>query len=139
CYDPVAKKTMVTHPDLKWQLLLYDRAENSYRLSAAKLPGNPSKQVLGGLVYDSLNREMVMIGGVSKETGAFPTCRFDRDKDKWIDLEAKNLGRMGVGQDTCVFDPEHNVIIELITGTAYRLRQIPAGTKAFYGGGIGVK
>src|SRR5206468_2653420 len=71
--------------------------------------------------------------GVSKETGAMPTCVYDRGKDVWIDLKAKNLGAMGVGQDTCVYDPEHNVILELIRGVAYRYKEVPVGTRARLG------
>lgn len=41
---------------------------------------------MGGLVYDSLNRERILIGGHSKETGAMLTCLYDRAGDTWIDL-----------------------------------------------------
>src|SRR5262249_41379639 len=107
-YDPVGRQLLCTHPDLGWKLLSYDRRAGAYRLTETAPPGNPSKQVLGGLVYDSLNREMVLVGGVSKETGAFPTCRLDRATGTWVDLHAQGLGKMGVGQGTCVYDPEHN-------------------------------
>lgn len=136
-YDPVARKLFCTHPDLGWKLLAYDRQANSYRLIEAPLPGKPSKQIMGGLVYDSLNRALILVGGVSKETGTMPTCAYDREKERWIDLEARNLGQLGVGQGTCVFDPEHNVILEPIRGAAYRYRKVPPGTRAFLGGGIG--
>jgi hypothetical protein len=93
---------------------------------------------MGGLVYDSLNREMILIGGISKESKLpMPTCCYDRAAGQWRDLKANDLGKMGVGQGTCVFDPEHNVILEVITGTAYRYRLVPRGSRAFYGGGIG--
>jgi len=138
-YDPVAKKLLCTHPDLGWKLLTYDLAANTFRLSEAAYPGSPNKQIMGGLVYDSLNREMILIGGVSRETKQkMPTCRLDRTADRWIDLEAKELGLMGVGQGTCVYDPEHNVILDVITGAAYRYKSVPAGTRAYLGGGIGV-
>jgi hypothetical protein len=80
---------------------------------------------------------MLLIGGVSKETGTMPTCLYDRSKETWIDVRAQNLGQMGVGQDTCVFDPEHNVVLELIRGVAYRHKSVPVGTPAYYGGPIG--
>jgi hypothetical protein len=136
-YDPAARKLLCTHPDLGWKLLLYDRSDNSYRLTEAPPPGKPNKQIMGGLVYDSLNREMILVGGVGKETGAMPTCRYDRKKDCWVDLEVKDLGKMGVGQGTCVYDPEHNVVLEPISGAAYRYRDVPVGARAFYGGGVG--
>jgi hypothetical protein len=136
--DPMAKQLLCTHPDLGWKLLTFDFAKNAYRLSEMAYPGSPNKQNMGGLVYDSLSREMILIGGVSRETKQpMPTCRYDRVAGRWIDLEAKDLGQMGVGQGTCVFDPEHNVILEVISGAAYRYKKVPAGTRAFYGGGIG--
>ena len=138
-YDPVLGKILCTHPDLGWKLLAFDQEGNTFRVSESTYPGKPSKQIMGGLVYDSVNREMLLIGGVSKDTGAMPTCLYDRKKDAWIDLGVKNLGAMGVGQDTCVFDPEHNVVLELIRGVAYRYRDVPVGTKAYYGGQVGQK
>ena len=75
-------------------------------------------------------RDMILIGGVSKETGVMPTCVYDRVKDAWVELNAKNLGAMGVGQGTCVYDPEHNVILEPIRGVAYRYKEVPLGTRA---------
>jgi HEAT repeat protein len=136
-YDPVSQKVLCTHPDLNWKLLIYDRKTNAYRLTETPPPGMPNKQIMGGLVYDSLNREIILIGGSRKESGVMPTCRYDRMKDRWIDLEVKELGKMGVGQGTCVYDPEHNVILEPISGAAYRYRNVPIGTRAFYGGGVG--
>jgi hypothetical protein len=129
-YDPVQGKILCTHPDLGWKLLAYDPKANTFRINDNVYPGKPSKQIMGGLVYDSLNRDMILIGGVSKDTGTMPTCVYDRKKDAWIDLNAKNLGTMGVGQDTCVYDPEHNVILEPIRGVAYRYKDVPIGTHA---------
>jgi hypothetical protein len=63
-------------------------------------------------------------------------CCYDRANHRWIDLQANNLGRMGTGQGLCVYDPEHNVILEL-HGGAHRYRNVPVGTRAYYGGGIG--
>ena len=89
---------------------------------------------MGGPVYDSLNREMILIGGwLREDREAMPTCRYERKSDRWIDLETKALGKMGVGQGTCVYDPEHNVILEIISGAAYRFRNVRVGTSAFYG------
>jgi hypothetical protein len=88
---------------------------------------------MGGLVYDSLHQEMILIGGIDRETKqAMPTCRYDRNADRWVDLQAENLGKMGHGQGTCVFDPEHNLVIEVISGAAFRLKHVPVGTKAIY-------
>jgi hypothetical protein len=131
-YDPISRLILCTHPDLNWKLLRYDRSQNSFDVAKDPYPGSPSKQIMGGLVYDSLNREMILIGGSSKETGRMPTCRYDRKSGGWVDLEVHNLGNMGVGQDTCVYDPEHNVILELIRGVAYRYKEIPVGSKAHY-------
>lgn len=137
-YDPVGQQLLCTHPDLKWQLLSYDPAKNTYKIADKPYPGVPNKQVMGGLVYDSLNRDMIMIGGVSRDTKqAMPSCRYDRRTGAWIDLQAKDLGQLGVGQGTCVYDPEHNIIFDVITGATYRYKSVPAGTKAYYGGGIG--
>lgn len=138
-YDPILGKTLCTHPGLDWKLLAYDQKANTFQISERPYPGHPSKQIMGGLVYDSLNREMLLIGGVSKDTGVMPTCLLDRRNDAWIDLGAKNLGAMGVGQDTCVFDPEHNVVLELIRGVAYRYKDVSVGTRAYYGGPVGKK
>lgn len=137
-YDPVAKRLLCTHPDLQWKLLSYDFAANRFQLADTPYPGHPNKQIMGGLVYDCLNREMILIGGFARDTKqAMPTCRLDRQGDRWVDLNAKDLGLMGVGQGTCVFDPEHNVILDVITGAAYRYKDVPVGTRAFCGGGIG--
>jgi hypothetical protein len=76
---------------------------------------------------------------VNKETGTMPTCLHDRKQERWIDLEAKNLGNLSVGQATCVFDPEHNVILEPIRGAAFRYRNVTVGARAFLGGGIGIR
>jgi hypothetical protein len=136
-YDPVSQRLLCTHPDLKWKLLTYDLAENRFRLAENPYPGKPNKQVMGGLVYDSLNREMILIGGIGREDKqVMPTCRY-RSTGQWVDLEVKNLGKMGVGQGTCVYDPEHNIVLDVITGATYRFKAVPVGTRAFYGGGIG--
>jgi hypothetical protein len=66
-----------------------------------------------------------------------PTCRYDRQIGAWLDLQAHNLGSMGVGQETCVFDPEHNVDLELIRGVAYRYQEVLVGTKTYYSRNIG--
>ncbi|OAI46379.1 hypothetical protein AYO44_02110 [Planctomycetaceae bacterium SCGC AG-212-F19] len=137
-YDPVAKRLLCTHPDLQWKLLSYDFATSRFQISEMAYPGQPSKQIMGGLVYDSLNREMILIGGVTRDTKqAMPTCRLDRKSDRWVDLQAKDLGLMGSGVGTCVFDPEHNVILDVYYGAAYRYKDVPVGTRAFLGGGIG--
>ena len=137
-YDPIAQRLLCTHPDLKWKLLTYDFAKNEFNVSQSAYPGEPEKHCQGGLVYDSLNREMILIGGISRETKrTMPTCRYDRDAGVWVDLNASDIGLMGLGQGTCVFDPEHNVILEIISGAAYRFAAKPVGTRAFYGGGIG--
>lgn len=95
---------------------------------------------MGGLVYDSLNRDMLIIGGISRETKqSMPTCKYDRGNGTWVDLMAKDLGQLGVGQGTCVYDPEHNIVLDVISGAVYRYKTVPTGTKAYYGGGIGVK
>jgi hypothetical protein len=134
-YDPVARRLLCMHPDLGWKLLTYDPQANHYAVSTAPYPGEPSKQIMGGLVYDSLNRAMILIGGVGREDKKImPTCLYDREKERWVDLEAKGLGKLGVGLGTCVYDPEHNVILEPATGAAYRYQQVPVGTRAYYGG-----
>jgi hypothetical protein len=43
------------------------------------------------------------------------------------------------GEEPSVFDPEHNVVLALIRGVAYRYKDVPVGAKAYYGGSIGQK
>jgi len=135
-YDPVSRRVLCTHPKLDWRLALYDVQANAVRLSQAALPGQPDIAVCGGLVYDSLNRAMILIGGVGPDRTVMPTCLYDRKADAWIDLEVKTPGALRGGGGHCVFDPEHNVILGL-GGGAYRHQPVPFGTKAFYGAGIG--
>ena len=96
-YDPISRKILCTHPDLDWKLLSYDRTQNKFDIANDPYPGKPSKQIMGGLVYDSLNREMILIGGQSKETGMMPTCRYDRKTGAWVDLQAQQPRQHGRG------------------------------------------
>lgn len=127
-FDPVSHRLIVMHPDLGWKALAYDRTGNGFTSFASAYPGEPSKQVMGGLVFDSLNKEMIVIGGAVKDK-VMPTCRLDREKWTWIDLNAKESGKMGVGMGTCVYDPEHNVVLEVWSGAAYRFRNVPVGAR----------
>jgi hypothetical protein len=137
-WDPISKRLLCTHPDLGWKLLTYDFGANAFRLSDMVVPGNPSKQVMGGLVYDSLSREMLLIGGVTRDSKqVMPTCRYDRQAERWIDLKTNELGKMGTGQGTCVYDPEHNIVLEVISGAVYRYQTVAEGRHAFYGEAIG--
>lgn len=128
-YDPVSKLTLVTHPKLDWKLLFWDSQANTFRLSKATVPGAPSVKVSGGLHYDGLNQALILIGGVSREAGNMPTCLYDRDGDRWVDLGVKDLGQLGGSDGLTVFDPEHNVFLGL-RGGAYRYKNVPVGTKA---------
>ena len=102
-------------------LWLFDVAGGKARKSKA---GHPEGKHGPGssMVYDSLNREIVLF----LSSGAW---RYDREKDAWE--------RVGEGPEPYVvdFDPQHNVCLGLVAGTlaAYRVRVVPAGTKAFYG------
>jgi len=127
-FDPVSHQLIAMHPDLDWKALAYDRKGNSFTTFAEAYPGEPSKQIMGGLVFDSLNKEMIVIGGAVKDK-VMPTCRLDREKMTWVDLKAKDIGKLGVGMGTCVYDPEHNVVLEVWSGAAYRFRNVPVGTK----------
>jgi hypothetical protein len=51
-YDPVLGEVLCTHPDLGWKLLAYDAKANTFRIGDTTYPGMPSKQIMGGLVYD---------------------------------------------------------------------------------------
>ena len=137
-YDPVARLTLCTHPKINWQLILYDPQANTWRFSTAKVPGQGDIKVCGGLVYDSLNRAMILVGGVDRDGKAMPTCLYDRKADQWVDLQVKGQGNLRGGDGLSVFDPEHNVILG-IHGGAYRYKSVPVGTKAFYGTGSGFR
>jgi len=139
-YDPVAKVTMVFHPDLRFRTVLYDAQETDprkgWKWSEARVPGLPQTKVSGGMVYDSLNKAMILLGGVDRDVKSIKmaSCVFDRDADDWTDLEAQDIGRLKGNGGACVFDPEHNITIGL--GGAYRYKTVPPGTKAYYGDGI---
>ena len=47
-----------------------------------------------------------------------PTCLYDHEKSTWIESNVNSLGTTGVGRDTCVYDPEHNIVVELIRGVS---------------------
>jgi hypothetical protein len=132
-FDPVGHQLLVLHPELDWKLLVYDRKEGRFSQLKDRYPGEPSKQIMGGLVYDCLNREMILIGGNDKGK-VMPTCRFERRSRSWEDVNAKNVGLLGHGLGTCVFDPEHNVILDVFSGAAYRFKNVPVGTRGFVGG-----
>lgn len=123
-YDPVARRVMGTHPKLEWRLALYDSAANAFRFSEARIPGKPDIKACGGLVYDSLSQAMILVGGKG-----MPTCLYDREGDRWVDLEVKEMGKLRGGDGLSVFDPEHNVILGL-HGGAWRYKAVPVGTRA---------
>lgn len=123
-YDPVSRLILCTHPKIEWRLALYDAAANAVRFSEAKIPGKPDVKACGGLVYDSLNQAMILVGG--KE---MPTCVYDRQGDRWIDVEAKDHGRLRGSDGLSVYDPEHNVVLGL-HGGAWRYRAVDVGTAA---------
>src|SRR6185369_443490 len=115
-----------THPKLDWKLALYDPAANTFRVSDAVVPGKPDVKVCGGLIYDSINQAMILVGGPlrDKEKGLMPTCVYDRVADRWIALDVHDPGKLGGGDGLSVFDPEHNVILGL-RGGAYRYKAVP--------------
>jgi hypothetical protein len=123
-YDPVGRKLLCTHPKLGWKLALFDSAADTWRWSEAVIPGKPDIKACGGLVYDSLNGAMILVGGKT-----MPTCLFDREGDRWVDLEVNDSGKLRGSDGLSVFDPEHNVILGL-HGGAWRYKPVPVGTRA---------
>jgi len=131
-YDPVSRLVMCAHPKIDWRLALYSAEADTFRWSAARLPEPHDVHLLSGLVYDSLNREMILLGGVDKEHDRMQTYLYDRKANQWADLHARDPGNLGGRTGLTVFDPEHNVFLG-IHGGGYRYRNVPVGTKAFYG------
>jgi HEAT repeat protein len=130
-YDPVDRKVMYTHPKMDWKLGFFDAVKEGYSVSELKVPGKPNIKDCGGLVYDSMNREMILVGG--KGRGEMPVCRYDRKEKTWVDLQAQDIGKLRGGDGHSVYDPEHNVILGL-GGGAYRYKAVPVGTKGYIGG-----
>jgi len=129
-YDPVARVVMSASKKLDWRLALLDLSANTFKWSKATVPGAGVDTLsCGGLVYDCLNREMILIGG-SKT----PTCLYDRKADQWVDLIPKQHGVLADRDNArkCFYDPEHNVVLSL-NGAAYRYKAVPAGTKGYFG------
>jgi hypothetical protein len=103
-------------------LWIFDTAGGRARKSAA---GHPEGKHGGGntMAYDALNREILLF----LSSGAW---RYDREKDAWD--KAGDGGAVYM----VAFDPQHNVFLASIgpgTLAAFRFRNVPAGTRAFYG------
>jgi hypothetical protein len=75
------------------------------------------------MAYDSLNKEVVLF----HSTAAW---RYDREKDEWAKAADGDFKVYVVD-----YDPQHNVFLALKNYQicAFRLKSVPAGTKAFYG------
>lgn len=134
-YDPVSRAVLCSHPKIGWRLLMYDARDNAFRWSAAEPPPGADAKLCGGLVYDGLSRAVLLIGGAGQR-GRMPTYLYDRDNQRWIDLQVKDIGKLHGSDGLSVFDPEHNVVLGL-GGGAFRHRDVPIGAKGFYGGPIG--
>ncbi|GEM_PF-3218567 len=131
-YDPVSDRLLREvkqhskrqhQPPEDFGVWLLDLAAGKARKSQSPLPEGKSSQGMQ-MVFDTLNRELVLL----RSTGAFT---YDRAGDAW---------RKVSGEDCHVrvfdYDPQHNVFIGLRPISqlvAFRLKNVPAGTKAFYG------
>ncbi len=109
-------------------LWLLDPASGVARKSKSPLPGERASGASGTqLMFDCLNREIVAF----RTEGVFA---YDRKEDSWRKVADEDGGFY-----TYAFDPQHNVFIG--TGgphnlrlMAFRLKNVQAGTKAFFGG-----
>jgi len=129
-YDPVARIIMAASKKLDWRWGVIDVAGNSFKWLNAKVPGGGIETMKsGGVVYDCLNREMLLIGGPNT-----PTCRYDRKADEWIDLKRENPGILAQKDNArlAVYDPEHNIVFNLYGGV-WRYKAVPVGTKGYFG------
>lgn len=130
-YDPVsglvlrsvrAGNAYKNAPDL-WGVWLMDPAKGVARKARSGLPEGAHG---GGnaMDYDALNREVVLF----LKTGAW---RYLREKETWEKVADGELDVYVVG-----YDPQHNVFLASRgwgTFSALRLKNVPAGTRAFYG------
>jgi RNA polymerase sigma factor (sigma-70 family) len=128
-YDPVSGQILrttgggaYTKPEMKGLLWLFDVGAGQCRKSKAGIPeGSPENAM--PMAYDSLNREVVLL----HSTAAW---RYDREKDEWAKAAAGDFQVYIVD-----YDAQHNVFLGLWNYNlcAFRLKNVPAGTKAFYG------
>ena len=96
--------------------------------SKSSLPAGDFGRGGNGMLFDSLNREVVLF----LSSGAW---LYDRAKDEWTKSADGDFGKTFYVVD---YDPQHNVFLG--SGgesgralSAFRLKNAPAGTKAFYG------
>lgn len=104
-------------------LWLFDSANGTCRRAKTPFPEGTSN---GGtsMCYDSLNREVLLF----LSSG---TWRYQRDKEAW-DRVANEDGKVYIVD----FDVQHNVFLARCGGFAiyaYRFKNVPVGTKAFFG------
>ncbi|MEX0718922.1 MAG: hypothetical protein WD066_20175 [Planctomycetaceae bacterium] len=58
------------------------------------------------MVFDNLNRRMLLIGGTMSGRGTLPTCVYDREKDECVKLDIEGLDRFGGADGHSVYDPQ---------------------------------
>jgi hypothetical protein len=109
-------------------LWLFDMAGGKATKSKSGLPAGGYGGGGNGLVFDSLNREVVLF----LSSGAW---LYDRAKDEWTKAADGDFSKLYYVVD---YDPQHNVFLG--SGgeggralSAFRLKNVPVGTKAFYG------
>ena len=115
-------------PEEDFGLWLLDPANGTARKARNPLPGGRANNNPSGtqLMFDNLNREMIAF----RDSGAYvferPTESWRKiaDGDRWFYVHA--------------FDPQHNVFIGSggrfnLWLAAFRLKDVPEGTKAFFG------
>ncbi|HOX08985.1 MAG TPA: HEAT repeat domain-containing protein, partial [Planctomycetota bacterium] len=131
-YDPVADlvlrevknhKKHTGQPPENFGVWLMDPGTGTARKSKSPLPeGERGSQGLQ-MVFDSLNRDLILL----RSTGAYA---YDRETDTWRKAADGNFG-----VTVFDFDPQHNVFIGLRSNqmVAFRLKNVPVGTKAFFG------
>ena len=131
-YDPVAdlvlrevrnhKKRAGQTPE-DFGVWLMGPGTGTARKSKSPLPEGERGSQGMQMVFDSLNRDLTVL----RSTGAYA---YDRETDTWRKAADGNF-QMVVFD----FDPQHNVFIGLRSGkmVAFRLKNVPVGTKAFFG------
>ncbi len=138
-YDPVSdmilrevrfhQRKRGHHPEDVFGVWLLDMQTGTARKSKSPLPSNEPGQGTGSqgaqMIFDSLNRELVLLRG----SGAYT---YDRENDAWTRHSEENCRVVVLD-----FDPQHNVFLA-IGGRwgnqlyGFRLKNVPVGTKAFF-------
>jgi hypothetical protein len=132
-YDPINDtllRQVVQHrkrekqPANDFGLWLIDLKNGQARKSRSLLPGKRGSGQGLQIVFDNLNRELVLM----RTDGAYIYDRVNDDWQKVMDGDCSML--------VFDYDPQHNVFLGLKPigrFMAFRLKNVPRGTQAFYG------